>query len=92
MKHNNRNTMKTTYHNMSVERMTECIFSICEEYGSMIDYDCQDEIIEKFFDDYDGSYTLGGMTKLESQIFHDTLSSIVKTFIGKMMTVEYPFY
>jgi len=79
--------MKQKYNQMSIERVTDEIENICDEYGSFIDTDCVDEIIEKFFDSYDCSFTLQGMTKKESYSFCGVLKGMIEEYISEVETV-----
>jgi hypothetical protein len=79
--------MKQKYNQMSIERVTDEIENICDEYGSFIDTDCVDEIIEKFFDSYDCSFTLQGMTEKEAQSFCGVLKGMIEEYISEVETV-----
>jgi len=66
---------------LTYQDIFDSIEKFADEYGSFIDLDCADEIVEKIYDDYPG-VTLSGMSKDEAFMFNSMLESMVKNYIN----------
>lgn len=78
--------------NLTLEDVIESIQSMCDDYGDFITMDCCDEILEKFYDQWDSLNEfhnkpsfIHNMTKDEAYFYYEILESITKKCIEKSL-------
>ena len=66
---------------LTYQEIFDSIEKFADEYGSFIDLDCADEIVEKFYEDW-SNVSLSGMSKDEAFMFNSMLEAMVKNYIN----------
>ena len=71
------------YKSLTINEVIETLQTICEEYSDFLTSDCEEEVMEKFYNYYT-NITLAGMTKNEAYTFHDFLCNLFNIEVLKV--------